>query len=220
MNQELHGGQAMPRYSAAEEQFNMLSHLAGTVLGFAMIIFSLFFARRFETMASGLVFGGSLILLYLASCVYHGLPLRYPKIKSFFQVVDHCSIFLLCAGTCTPFIFAAFQDAPAWQGWIFNLSIWGISIFGIVLLVRDMNKYKKVSIALYVLIGLAILSQGRSIQSAIGTQGYEFLLAGGVIYCIGLVLYAIKRPWMHSIFHVLCLIASTLHCVSVAGYIL
>lgn len=220
MNQELHTGYSLPYYSAAEERFNMRSHLLGIIVGFAMIILSLFFSHSVEGMLTGTVFGGTLVLLYMASSIYHGLPVRYPRIKAFFRIVDHCSIFLLCAGTCTPFLYSAFQGAPGWQGWLFNASIWMIALLGIVLLAWDIQKYKKLSSILYVLIGLILLSQGNAIRDGIGEHGYILLLAGGIVYLAGLVIYSIKKPWMHAVFHVLCLIASILHCACVAAYII
>ena len=210
----------LPRYSPAEEKFNMISHLLASLLGVGMVVMALLFANTAEGRASGLVFGASLIFLYLASSIYHGLPVRHEKAKLFFQVVDHCSIFLLCAGSCTPFLFAAFQGGTVWHGWLFNVWIWLIALIGIALLIKDLNRYKKVSIVLYILIGVSLMTQSGAIHANLGNAGFGLMLTGGVVYCIGLVFYSIKKPWMHAVFHVMCVVASALHCMCVIQFII
>ena len=153
----------MPVYSKGEEIFNMVSHIVGAVLGIvAIILCSIFAALNHNPygVASGLVYGFSLILLYTMSSVYHGLS-KNLFAKRVFQVLDHCMIFVMIAGCYTPFTLCTIREAsPAWGWGIFGV-IWGIAILGITLNSIDIKYFKKFSMICYLVMRLGSCNKGR-----------------------------------------------------------
>lgn len=212
----------LPKYSESEELFNSISHLIGVFLGLFMIIVSCIFGKGVYGMLSGLIFGLSLIVLYSSSSIYHGLSYKRSKTKRLFRIADHCSIFILIAGTCSPFIFSASKTDLTSVNWTYYSFIWIIAFLGILLLIIDMDKFKTISVIMYVIMGLSLFYFSNSFVSVITSNGFTLLVGGGLIYLIGFLFYGFgsKIPWMHSVFHVLCLIASGLHCVCIVLYTL
>lgn len=207
------------QYSHIEEQIHVLSHLIGVFLGAAM----LFAVWKNDTTAigriAGTVFACSLLLLYSASCLYHSIPLRHPKIRRVMQIVDHCSIFVLIAGTGTPFILCSMSTFSVSAAAFYNVLMWGCAVVGIVLLSISLKKFKGLSIVLYLIMGFSVMAQHNGLKTVLGPTGYGLLLIGGILYCLGLVLYSIKIKWTHAIFHILCVIASMMHCACVILYV-
>lgn len=210
---------SLPQYTTVEEKVHVVSHLFGVAIGICMVIFSLSKSSSRSELYAGMVFGISLILLYTASCLYHGIPMRYFGAKKIFQVIDHCSIFILIAGSSTPFVLCVLGTAAPQVGWFYTLFIWTIAAVGIVLLVIDLNRFKKLSILLYLVMGFSVTLKGGLLRAGIGDAGFALVIAGGVAYCIGLVLYCVRVRWTHAVFHVLCVAGSALHCICVYAYI-
>lgn len=161
---------------------------------------------------SGAIFGATMILLYTMSSIYHGLKPNTTG-KKVLQILDHCSIFLLIAGSYTPFALCTLREYDPVSGWVIFGIIWGMAILGIVLNSIDLKKYKIFSMICYLGMGWGIIAKINLLPTLLGISGFVLLVLGGVIYTIGAVLYGVgkKHKWMHSIFHICICIASFLH---------
>ncbi len=212
----------LPIYTKGEELFNTISHAMGILMGIVMLIFSVLHCHSEMGMYGGIIFGISMIILYLASSVYHGTSIENVKEKKIFRILDHCSIFVLIAGTCTPFVLDIIGKRSVDIEWAFYALLWLFAISGITLLCVDMKKYKSVAVVMYVLMGVILILRADSLIRIIGENGTWLLLAGGAVYLIGLLFYGLgsRRKWMHSVFHVLCLIGSVIHCVCVGVFVI
>ena len=204
----------LPTYTKGEEIFNMTSHIVGAALGIVATVLCVVFAAingNGYGVVSGSIYGVTMIILYTMSSIYHGLsPKRYSK--RVFQVLDHCSIFLLIAGSYTPFALCTIREYDTASGWgIFGV-IWAVAILGIVLNSIDIKKFKVFSMICYLLMGWCIVFKIGLLPQLLGTAGFVLLLAGGIAYTVGAVLYGIgkKHKYMHSIFHLFILLGSLL----------
>lgn len=213
----------LPTYTKGEEIFNMVSHIVGAALGVVAIVLGVVFSSIHHNgygIAASIVYGITLLLLYIMSSIYHGLK-PMAKAKKVFQVIDHCSIFLLIAGTYTPFTLCTLREADPVIGWTIFGIIWGLAIIGIVLNSIDLKKYKVFSMICYLVMGWCIIFKINVVIEALGTTAFSLLLAGGVIYTIGAIFYGVgkKRKWMHSVFHLACLLGSLLQLMCVLLYV-
>ena len=214
----------LPIYTKGEEIFNMVSHIVGATMGIAMIVLGIIFSAIRNNgygIAASIVFGVTLILLYTMSSIYHGLN---PKLtaKKVFQIIDHCSIFLLIAGSYTPFCLCTLREYNPALGWTIFGIIWAMAILGITFNSIDLKKYKTFSMICYLVMGWLIVVRGNVIIQTLGGPGFSLLLGGGIIYTIGAVLYGVgkKHKWMHSIFHLCCVFGSAAHIVCVLVYVI
>ena len=214
----------LPKYSKGEEIFNMTSHIVGGALGIVAIILCVVFAAIHHNgygVVSGAIYGVTMILLYTMSSIYHGLkPERFSK--KVFQVQDHCSIFLLIAGSYTPFCLCTFREYNTALGWTIFGIIWAIAILGIVLNSIDIKKYKVFSMICYLGMGWCIIFTANLFPKLLGVGGTVFLVAGGIIYSLGAILYGLgkKHKWMHSIFHLFILLGSLLQFFCILLYVM
>lgn len=212
----------LPTYSKGEEIFNMVSHIVGGAIGIVAIVLCIIVSVKHNNgygVVSGIVFGITLVILYTMSSIYHGLSPKL-KAKKVFQVIDHCSIFLLIAGSYTPFCLCTLREADPVVGWTIFGIVWGIAILGIVLNAIDIKKFKVFSMICYLVMGWCIIVKLDLLIQALGTAGFSLLLAGGIVYTIGAILYGVgkKKKWMHSIFHILCVISTILHLICILLY--
>ena len=195
----------LPIYSKGEEIFNMTSHIVGAVLGIVATVLCVVFAATHHNgygVVSGAIYGVTMIVLYTMSSIYHGLsPKKYSK--KVFQVLDHCSIFLLIAGSYTPFALCNFREYNTALGWTIFGVIWLIAIIGITLNSIDIKKFKVFSMICYLGMGWCIIFTANLLPKLLGNVGLGLLLAGGIAYSLGAILYGLgkKHKWMHSIFH-------------------
>ncbi len=207
------------RYSKAEEIANSVTHGVGAALGIAALTLLIIFSLRYGTAShviSSIVYGSSLIILYSASTLYHAIP--YPKAKDILQKVDHSSIFLLIAGTYTPFTLVSIRGPWGWT--IFGL-IWGLATFGIALEIFSKKKFKKLSIGLYLGMGWLAIVAIKPMLENVETGGLILLLAGGLFYSLGVIFYVWKKlPFNHAIWHLFVLAGSILQFFSVFFYVL
>ena len=218
------GDRVLPVYTKGEEIFNMVSHIVGGAIGVAILTLCIIFAAIHKdgyALASGIVYGVSLILLYTMSSIYHGLK-KESKAKKVFQIMDHCSIFLLIAGTYTPFALCTLREYNVALGWIIFGIIWGLAILGIVLNSIDIKRYKVFSMICYLVMGWCIIFRIDVIFKSLELIAFLLLLLGGVFYTIGAILYGVgkKHKWMHSIFHVFCIIGSVMQGLCILIYIM
>lgn len=195
MNRTRLADRELPIYTKGEEIFNMVSHICGAVLGVVATVLCIIISsihRNVYGIVSGAIFGVTMILLYTMSSIYHGLSRRV-KGKKVFQILDHCSIFLLIAGSYTPFTLCTLrEDNPVW-GWVIFGVIWGFAILGIVLNSIDIKKYKRFSMICYLVMGWFIIFKMPNLINLLGIEGFSLLVAGGVIYTIGAILYGIRK---------------------------
>ena len=214
----------LPNYTKGEEIFNMVSHIVGAILGIVAIVLSSVFAAINDVklgVISGVIMGVTLLILYTMSSIYHGLS---PKLtaKKIFQIIDHCSIFLLIAGCATPFALCIFMKESIALGWIIFGLIWLVAVLGIVLNSIDLKKYKSFSMICYLTMGWCFLIRADLLYKYLGIGGLTLLIIGGIAYTVGAILYGVgkKKKWMHSIFHLFCIVGSLLHVLCVLIYVL
>ncbi len=214
----------LPIYSKGEEIFNMTSHIVGGVLGIVATVLCIVFAAIHGNgygVVSGAIYGVTMIILYTMSSIYHGLkPQRYSK--RVFQVLDHCSIFLLIAGSYTPFALVSFREYNTALGWTIFGVIWAMAILGIILNSIDIKKFKKFSMICYLGMGWCVIFTVNLLPKLLGIAGVVLLAVGGLAYTIGAILYGIgkKHKWMHSIFHLFILLGSILQFFCILLYVM
>lgn len=214
----------LPTYSKGEEIFNMVSHIVGGAIGIATLVLGIIISAIHHNgygIASSIVLGVTVIVLYTMSSIYHGLSPKL-KAKKVFQIIDHCSIFLLIAGTYTPFCLCTLRGAEPVTGWIMFGVVWGIAALGITLNAIDIKKFKIVSMILYLVMGWCIIVKMNLLIIVLQIPGFVLLLSGGIVYTIGAILYGVgkKKKWMHSIFHIFCVISSILQILCILIYVL
>lgn len=214
----------LPTYTKGEEIFNMTSHIVGGALGIVAIVLCIIFAAVHGNgygVVSGAIYGVTMILLYTMSSIYHGLkPER--KAKKVFQVLDHCSIFLLIAGSYTPFALVSIRENDAVAGWVIFAVIWALAIIGIVLNSIDLKRYKVFSMICYLAMGWCIIVKASLLPQILGTTGLILLVSGGIVYTVGAIFYGLgkKRKYMHSIFHLFILLGSLLQFFCILLYVM
>ena len=212
----------MPDYTKGEEIFNMVSHIVGGALGIAALVLGVIFSalhRNGYGLAGSIVFGVSMILLYTMSSVYHGL--RDGRAKRVLQVLDHCTIYVLIAGTYTPVLLSATRPIDPVSSWVLLGVMWGLSALAITLTAIDLRKYRIFSMICYLGMGWAAVFKIGLVYQAVGRAGFSLILAGGIAYTIGAVLYGMgkKRRYMHSIFHLFVVAGSVLHALAILLYV-
>ncbi len=214
----------LPKYTRGEEIFNMTSHIVGGVLGVVALVLCVVFAAIHGNgygVVSGAIYGVTMIILYTMSSIYHGLnPKR--KAKKVFQVLDHCSIYLLIAGSYTPFALCTLREYDTALGWTIFGVIWFVAILGIVLNSIDIKKFKVFSMICYLVMGWCIVFKINLLPELIGTAGFVLLLIGGLSYTVGAILYGLgkKHKYMHSIFHLFILLGSLLQFFTILLYVM
>lgn len=199
----------LPNYTLGEELVNSISHGVGALLScFGLIIMLLKSTNSFSFFVC-LIYGISLILLYLISCLYHALSPKL-KAKKVLRVIDHCSVFLLEAGTFTPVCLLLIGGSI---GFVYFCIIWLIAIVGIILNSVDVDRYQMLSLILHLILGWSIIFMLGKIINTLNLMGLFLLFSGGIFYSIGAVLYKVgsTKKYMHSIFHFCCLVGSILH---------
>lgn len=211
----------LPHYTLSEELANSISHGAGILLGWIVLIAC---ARASSgntlSLLGSILYGISMIVLYTASTLYHSL--RPGVAKKVFQVIDHCTIYILIAGTYTPILLTAFAPYAPGIGWGLLAVQWGISALAIVLNAIDLKKFRIFSYTAYILLGWAILFVGPTAFRLLSPMGFWYLLLGGISYTVGTVLFAIgkRHRWFHTVFHIFVIMGSILQFIAIYRYVL
>ena len=213
----------LPNYTRAEEQFNMISHIVGGGMGVAATVLCVVTAAlegNAYGVVSGAIFGGSMVALYTISSVYHGL--HGGTGKKVMQILDHCTIYFLIAGTYTPFCLCTIRQHNPALGWGTFGFVWALAVVGIVLNAIDLKRFQKVSMVLYLGMGWCIILTGKLIVELLGGTGFALLVGGGVAYTVGAVFYGLghKKRYIHSVFHLFCLVGSALHILCILFYVI
>lgn len=206
-------------YSPKEEKLNVISHAIGlalSVLGLLLLVFRAVVHGGIWHIISFGVFGLSLVLLYAASTFYHNA--KDSKLRIKLKILDHAAIYVLIAGTYTPFTLVTLSGRVAWTVFI---ATWAFALMGIILKFFFAGRYKLFSTLMYVFMGSIILFFIESLIEKLPWQGIQWLFAGGISYTIGAVFYSIKKiKYNHAIFHVFVLIGSSCHFASIFFYVL
>ena len=225
MDKEIKKQKEMPLYTKGEEIFNMVSHIVGGALAIAAVTLCVIMAAIHHNVwgvASGAVYGGSLVILYTMSSLYHGL--RPNKAKRVFRIIDHCSIFFLIAGTYTPFMLSGLRPHHPGIAWTIFGIIWAAAALGIVLNAVNMKKFKIFSMICYIAMGWCVALVAKPMIDHFDAGCLWFLLLGGIAYTVGALLYGISKKfnikYMHSVFHLFVLAGSILHFFGILFYLM
>ena len=200
------------------EYFNSITHIVGSVLALVgtTVVVTLASergdARRITAVA---IYGGMLLLLYLSSTLYHSLRGRAKRV---FHVFDHCAIYLLIAGTYTPFTLVTLRGTWGW--WLFAV-VWSIAVAGVVKDAVFHGRYRALSVMLYVAMGWLVVVAFNPLTHALPRPGIALLLAGGIVYTIGIFFFAMSKriPYSHGVWHLFVLAGSALHYLAVVRYV-
>ena len=206
-------------YTVKEELVHALTHGLGVLLSIAglswMLYLSIETSDPWRIIAS-FVYGLSLISLFLASTLYHAM--HASRHQHFFKLMDHCAIYLLIAGTYTPFLLVSMRGESGW--WMFGM-IWTLATAGILTKLWFKHRYPRVSLAGYLLMGWVMLIAAPQIAAAIGSTGMAWLIAGGLSYTVGAIFYATNRiSYNHAIWHIFVLAGGICHFLAIVWYVL
>ena len=207
------------RYSPGEEIANSITHGIGVILAIAalgvLVAFSSLYGNVWH-IVSVCVYGTTLILLYTASTLYHSI--QHQRAKSILQTLDHSAIFLLIAGTYTPFTLVSLRGPWGWS--LFGV-IWGLAIMGMLFQLSKQKHWRTASIILYIGMGWAVIVAIKPLIANVATGGIVFLVLGGVAYTSGLLVYRRKQlKYHHAVWHLFVLTGSILHFVAILKYVL
>lgn len=193
-----------------EEWLNSATHGIGAVLSVIGTIALVVAAGQMGDawkVVSFSIFGATLIMLYMASAFYHGS--RSPRLRSVFKTLDHCAIFLLIAGTYTPFLLVNMRGTV---GWTFFSIIWSLALSGVILKVVFKHRFRLVRVGIYLLMGWLIVFASADLVNSLSETALHLTIAGGLVYTVGVVFYLLDRiPYMHAIWHLFVIGGSACH---------
>ncbi len=213
----------LPNYTRGEEIANMVTHIVGGGMGVVILFITIItcaFKGNIWGVVSSFVYGISIIALYTVSSVYHGLkPCLGKKVM---QVIDHCTIYLLIVGTYTPILLCAMRPVYPLTAWLVFAGEWLCAAVAATFTAIDHNKYKKLSMFFYLLMGWLVVFAAKPTFEVLGFAGVMWILSGGISYTIGAVLYALggKKPVLHTVFHIFVVIGTLLQAIGILFYVL
>ena len=213
----------LPEYSKGEEIMNMVTHIAGgglAVLALAACVLRAAFRGDAWSVATAIVYGFTMVATYAMSSIYHGL--KKCTGKKVMQVLDHCAIYFLIAGTYTPIVMCALRPVYPVIGWGLFFWQWGLTALAVTLTAIDLKKYRAFSMICYIGMGWSVILFLPQTMAVLGSVGFGFLLAGGIAYTVGAILFGLGKrlPWMHSVFHIFVVLGSLLQWVTVQFFVL
>ena len=211
----------LPSYNRGEELMNMITHIVGGALGIAVLLSCVIKAalgNNFFGILSCTIYGTTFITMFTISSVYHGLT---PGMgKKVMQVIDHCTIYFLIAGTYTAVVLSAIRPLYPVLGWGLFIFEWSLALIAATLTAIDLKKYNVFSMACYIGMGWAIIPFWKQTLLTMTKSGFLLLLTGGIAYTVGSVLYGLggKHKWMHSVFHIFVVLGALLQYLAVLLY--
>lgn len=213
----------LPNYTRGEEIANMTTHIVGGAIGIILLFLTVIisaFKRDAWGIVGSAIYGASMIALYTVSSVYHGLKPGFAK--KVMQVIDHCTIYLLIVGTYTPILLVAMRPVYPALAWTVFAAEWILAGVAATFTAIDHNKYKKLSMVFYILMGWFIVIAFKQTVEVLTLQGMLWILFGGISYTVGAVLYGIgkKKPILHTVFHVFVVIGTVLQAIGILFYVL
>ena len=208
-----------PSCTLGEEIANSITHGIGVALAVTglvvMVVFASLTGDPWQIVACS-IFGASMVLLYTASTLYHSIS--QPRAKAMLRVFDHCAIFLLIAGTYTPFTLVNLRGPWGWS--LFGV-VWGCALAGIVLRTVVGNRWRALSVVLYVVMGWVAVVAVKPLLGAVEPGGLILMVLGGLAYTVGIVFYAWRKlPYHHAIWHGFVLVGSALHFFAILFYVI
>ncbi len=213
----------LPTYTKGEEIFNMVSHIVGGAIGLIGMVLCIIFSAIHQNsyaIVGSIIYGISMIFLYTMSSIYHGLkPTR--KAKKVMQILDHCTIYVLIAGTYTPILLSSIMKVDQVAAWTMLAIVWTFAILGIVLNAIDLKQFRVFSMICYIAMGWCIIFRIDLVIKSLGMTGFILILLGGIIYTLGTILYGIgkKVKYMHSMFHLCVVIGTLLQLIAIILYV-
>lgn len=213
----------LPTYTRGEEIFNMVSHIVGGAIGLIGMVLCIIFSAIHQNgyaIVGSIIYGISMIFLYTMSSIYHGLkPTR--KAKKVMQILDHCTIYVLIAGTYTPILLSSIMKVDQVAAWTMLAIVWIFAILGIVLNAIDLKQFRVFSMICYIAMGWCIIFRIDLVIKSLGMTGFILILLGGIIYTLGTILYGIGRKvkYMHSMFHLCVVIGTLLQLIAIILYV-
>lgn len=213
----------LPDYTTGEEVMNMVTHIVGGALGVVVLVLCMIRAvcsGAVLDMVGCSIYGVSIVTLYTISSIYHGL--RPEMAKKVLQVLDHCTIYFLIAGTYTPILLSAFVPAYPTIGWGLLTAEWILAALAATLTAIDLKKYTAFSMICYIGMGWGIIFFIPQTIELLTRPGFAWLLSGGIAYTIGTIFYGIgsKKHWIHSVFHIFVVVGSLLQFLAIYLYVL
>lgn len=210
---------ALPKYSRGHELANSITHGVGialSVAGLAVLVVLAALKGTVWHVVSFSIYGATLVLLFTASTLYHSF--RSPRVKRVFRVIDHSSIYLLIAGSYTPFSLVCLRGPWGWS--LFGCA-WGAALAGIVIKAFFTGRFRIVSTVIYVVLGWMAVIALKPLLGVLPLAGFVWLLVGGLVYTSGILFYAWKRlPYHHAIWHLFVLAAGICQYIAVLVYVL
>lgn len=234
----------LPNYKLRDELWNSITHGLGALFGIFVLIFSLIkivnagydinlpssdfnsYTSYIIKIISIIIYSVSLMITYTISCVYHALAKNNGK--KVLRIIDHDTVYLLIAGSYTPFCLVSLRDVSMWgvipySGYIIFSIVWILITIGIVFNSININKYKIISFVMYIVVGWIIILEAKELLNVIGFNGFMFLLFGGISYSLGSILYGLgskKYIWFHTVFHIFVLIGTILQFIAIYLYVI
>lgn len=210
----------IPKYTLGEELMSAISHGIGVLLSIAALVLCVVFSVKHNNVlaiVSSSIYGSCSIILYTMSTMYHSLKVN--NAKRVFRIIDHCSIFLMIAGTYTPYVLVVM---PMGIGWLMFGVIWGSAILGIILNAINLKRFKTISMILYFVMGWLVVFSFKYLLKSINIRGVFLMVCAGILYSVGALFYGLgkKKKYMHSIFHLFVLGASVLFFFSIFLYVI
>lgn len=213
----------LPDYTRGEEIMNMVTHIVGGAFGIIALVLCVVFGalnRNPWSVVSGAIYGFFMVLLFTISSTYHGL--KHEMGKKVMQVIDHCTIFFMISGSYTPILLVGIRPLyPVWAWVIFGIE-WGITFLAATLTAIDLKKYSTFSMICYIGMGWCVVMVLKQTLIAMTLPGFLWLLAGGIAYTVGAILYGVgaKKRYIHSVFHIFVDIAAILQFIGIFFYVI
>ncbi len=213
----------LPDYTRGEEIFNMVSHIVGGALAIAALVLCVIFSAlkgdAWSVVASS-IYGATMVILYTMSSIYHGL--KSDMAKKVFQIIDHCTIYFVIAGTYTPITLAGLRvNHPAIGFVVFGI-VWACCLTAATFTAIDLERYKKMAMICYLGMGWCIIFFIKPTIEVLGLGGIVYLATGGIAYTLGAILYGIgkRKRYFHSLFHLFVIAGSVLHFFMILFYVI
>ncbi len=212
----------LPRYTRGEELMNTLTHTVGAVIAVTALILCILTSSKEGnpfSIVSAAVYGTTMVAMFTVSSVYHGL--RPNLAKKVMQIIDHCTIYFLIAGTYTVVVLGGLRLQYPLLGWGLFAFEWGMALIATIFTAIDLKKYSVFSMICYIGMGWAVIPFWRQTIEVLTLPGFLLLLSGGIAYTIGSVLYGLgaRKKWMHSIFHIFVVLGAVLQFLAVLLYV-
>ena len=213
----------LPDYTRGEEIFNMVSHIVGAAIAIAITGLCVIMGAVHHNawaVVSAAIYGGTMIVLFTVSSIYHGL--HWGMGKQVMRIIDHCDIYCLIAGTYTPILLAALRPKYPVLAWVVFGIEWGCCLFAMVLKSIDLDRFDKPTFVLYLTMGWAVIACVKPVIEVISWKGFLWILLGGLSFSMGAVLYALgpKVRYFHSVFHIFVDIGCLLQFFGILFYVL